>query len=103
MSTDEGIGRIAGKLKELGIDENTVIIFTSDNGGVKKITSAEPLRGGKGMLYEGGIRVPMFIRWPGKIKPGSRCQTPVIGLDLFDTITDLAGLAQIERNRSLCG
>ncbi len=92
-STDEGIGKIAGKLKELGIDENTVIIFTSDNGGVKGITSAEPLRGGKGMLYEGGIRVPLFIRWPGKIEPGSRCETPVIGLDLFDTIADLAGLA----------
>lgn len=93
-SVDQGIGRITALLEKLDIDRETVIIFTSDNGGVKGITSMEPLRGGKGMLYEGGIRVPFFIRWPGQAPVPERFGDPVIGLDLFPTILDLAGIRQ---------
>ena len=91
-SVDRGVGRILDKLRELGLEENTVVILSSDNGGVKGITSQAPLRGGKGMLYEGGIRVPMIVRWPGHVRPGSRCDTPVIGVDFLPTFLDLAGL-----------
>lgn len=91
-STDQGVGRILDKLDELGLAENTVVFFFSDNGGVKGITSNQPLRGGKGMLYEGGIREPMIVRWPGVVKPGTTCDTPVIGIDLFPTILEMAGV-----------
>ena len=90
-STDQGVGRIMDKLDELGLTDNTVVFFFSDNGGVKGITSNQPLRGGKGMLYEGGIREPMFVRWPGRTAPGSSCDAPVIGLDFYPTILEIAG------------
>jgi len=79
-------------LKDLKLEKNTVVIIFSDNGGVKRITSQEPLRGGKGMLYEGGIRVPLVVRWPGVVKPNSRCDVPVIGVDFFPTIMEIAGI-----------
>ncbi len=91
-SVDQGVGRILDKLRELGLEENTVVILSSDNGGVKGITSQAPLRGGKGMLYEGGIRVPLVVRWPGKVRPGSRCDTPVIGVDFLPTFLEIAGV-----------
>jgi len=90
-STDEGVGRILDKLDELGLAEDTIVFFFSDNGGVRTITSNEPLRGGKGMLYEGGIREPMAVRWPGVVEPGTTCETPVIGVDLFPTILRMTG------------
>lgn len=90
-STDQGVGRIINKLDELGLMENTVIFFFSDNGGVKGITSNQPLRGGKGMLYEGGIREPMFVHWSGKTKPGTTCDAPVIGIDFYPTILEITG------------
>jgi len=90
-STDEGVGRMMRRLDELGIAGDTVVIFFSDNGGVKGITSMEPLRGGKGMLYEGGIREPMIVRWPGKVKAGSRCDVPVISIDFYPTMLAIAG------------
>ena len=88
-STDQGVGRILDKLDELGLAEDTIVFFFSDNGGVRTITSNQPLRGGKGMLYEGGIREPMAVCWPGVVEPGSTCDTPVIGIDLFPTILEM--------------
>ena len=80
-SVDENIGRLLKRLEELGLDENTIIIFTSDNGGLSTSegspTCNSPLRTGKGWLYEGGIRVPLIIRYPGKGKPGTVINTPV--------------------------
>ena len=91
-SVDQGIGRILDKLAELAIDENTVVVFYSDNGGHGRVTSMQPLRGAKGMLYEGGIRVPMAVRRPGSIKAGSRCAVPVTMVDFFPTILEFAGV-----------
>ena len=101
-STDEGVGRILDKLDELGLAEDTIVFFFSDNGGVKNITSNEPLRGGKGMLYEGGIREPMAVRWPGVVEPGTTCDTPVIGVDLYPTIVRMTG-ARRPRGKLLDG
>ncbi len=91
-SLDEGVGRIVSLLDSLKIREKTVIVFFSDNGPHAAISRAEPLRGSKGMLYEGGIREPLIISWPGKIKEGSSCDTPVIGIDFFPTFLELAGI-----------
>ncbi|MHC4488181.1 MAG: sulfatase [Planctomycetota bacterium] len=101
-STDQGVGRIMEKLDELGLTDNTIVFFFSDNGGVKGITSNQPLRGGKGMLYEGGIREPMFVCWPGVVKAGTMCDTPVIGIDLYPTILEMAG-ARKPRGKLLDG
>ncbi len=90
-STDQGVGRIMNKLDELGLTDNTIVFFFSDNGGVKGITSNQPLRGGKGMLYEGGIREPMFVFWPGVVEQGTTCDTPVIGIDMYPTILEMTG------------
>jgi arylsulfatase A-like enzyme len=90
-STDDGIGRILARLDDLKLAENTLVIFFSDNGGVGGITSNAPLRGAKGMLYEGGIREPMIVRWPGKVKPGSKCGQAVIGIDFYPTFLEVAG------------
>jgi len=93
---DEQIGRVLDKLEELGLARNTVVVFMSDNGGLSTAeglaTSNLPLRGGKGWLYEGGIREPLLIRWPGVAKPGSRCQVPVISMDFYPTFLEVAGL-----------
>lgn len=89
-STDQSLGAILNKLKQLKIDSNTYVIFFSDNGGHGKVTDQYPLRGSKGTLYEGGIREPMIIWSPNNIKKGSHNNTPVIGCDIFPTILDLA-------------
>lgn len=91
-SVDHSVGRIMSKLEQLGIADDTVVIFTSDNGGHGRITSHLPLRGNKGNFYEGGIRVPLIVRWPGVVKPGSQCKVPVISTDFFPTILEIAGL-----------
>jgi arylsulfatase A-like enzyme len=87
---DWNIGRILDKLKQLNIDDNTLVIFTSDNGGLSTAegspTTNGPLRGGKGWLYEGGIRVPLIMYWKGKIIAGSISDLPVTTADLFPTI-----------------
>ena len=85
-----GVGRILTALEERGLSNNTVVIFASDNGGFGPVTSMAPLRGSKGMLYEGGIRTPLIVRWPDQVDPGSTSQIPVIGLDLYPTIAHLA-------------
>jgi arylsulfatase A-like enzyme len=92
-SVDENLGRILDKLDELELAQNTLVLFFSDNGGFAGATSNKPLRGFKGMLYEGGIRVPFIARWPGRIEPARKCDVPVIGIDLFPTLLEIAGAA----------
>jgi arylsulfatase A-like enzyme len=90
-SIDKGVGMIMQKLDEIGIAENTVLIFTSDNGGEDRVTSNAPLRAGKSTLYEGGIREPLIVRWPEVIKPDSLCKTPISNIDFYPTFLQLAG------------
>ena len=92
-SVDESVGRVMGKLDALGLADNTVVFFFSDNGGYGPATSMAPLRGSKGMLYEGGIRVPLAIHGPGVRAAGRTDATPVIGVDLYPTILEMAGAA----------
>ena len=100
-SIDESVGRVLKKLEELKLSDNTIVIFTSDNGGVggyqeagirtgEGITSNFPLRGGKGMLYEGGVRVPWIVRWPGRVPRGKTCDEPIISVDVYPTFLGLA-------------
>ncbi|MBW8040046.1 MAG: sulfatase [Planctomycetes bacterium] len=98
-SIDEGVGMIMNKLDELGLAENTVLIFTSDNGGEDRVTSNAPLRAGKSTLYEGGIREPLIIRWPPVVKPGSICNTPTCNIDFYPTFLRIAGLEADARRR----
>lgn len=95
-SLDEGVGKLMKTLKELGIAENTLLLFTSDNGAPYEISKSWPLRAGKGSYYEGGIREPLFVRWPGKIKPGTTCSVPVSGIDFFPTFLEAAGAKKPE-------
>lgn len=97
-SLDQGVGRILEKLDELKLTRDTVVIFTSDNGGVKGITSMAPLRGGKGMLYEGGIRVPLVVRWPREAYDISTCDEPVISIDFYPTLLEVAGVDKSEEH-----
>lgn len=90
QSVDEGVGRLLTALDEHDLARNTVVIFHSDNGGFGPVTSMAPLRGSKGMLYEGGIRVPLIVRWPGHVRPGSTSNTPAIGTDLYPTLLEIA-------------
>jgi arylsulfatase A len=90
-SIDEGIGMIRQTLQETGLAGNTVVIFLSDNGGESNVTSNAPLHGGKSQLYEGGIRVPMIVHWPGAGKTGT-CPAPVTTTDLYPTILEMAGV-----------
>ncbi len=90
-SVDQNIGRIMETLDELGLSNNTVVIFASDNGGLESVTDNSPFRRGKGHLYEGGIRVPYIMRWPGHIQPGSVSENRTISEDIFATIIDIAG------------
>jgi arylsulfatase A-like enzyme len=81
---------IRNTLRGLGLSRNTVIIFTSDNGGEDRVTTNAPLRAGKSTLYEGGIREPLIIYWPGVTKPGSVCRTPVCTIDFYPTLARVA-------------
>ena len=89
---DAAIGRVAATLDELKLADNTLVIFTSDNGGYGGVSDCRPLRASKGYLYEGGIRVPLIVRWPGTVRSGAICQTPVISTDFYPTILEVAGL-----------
>jgi len=95
-SLDENIGRLLAILDETGQTENTVVIFTSDNGGLATAggspTSNAPLSEGKGWMYEGGTREPLIVKWPEVIEPGSTCSTPVTSPDFYPTLLDIAGL-----------
>ncbi len=96
---DRTVGRVADKLKALGIEKETLVVFTSDNGGTHNVggadstffRSAGPLRGLKGSMYEGGIRVPFVAAWPGVIKPGTTCDVPYYFPDVLPTVCQLAG------------
>jgi hypothetical protein len=88
---DTNVGRLMAKLDELGIADNTLILFTSDNGG-HNVTSNRPLRGCKGWLYEGGVREPWIVKWPGVTKPGSTCDVPVMNTDILPTVLEVCGL-----------
>jgi arylsulfatase A-like enzyme len=93
---DLAVGKVKAGLERLGLADNTVVIFMSDNGGLSTSeghpTSNLPLRGGKGWMYEGGIREPMFVVWPGVAKAGSRCDVPVTSTDFYPTMLEIAGL-----------
>ncbi len=96
---DENIGRLLRSLKDLGKEDNTVVFFTSDNGGLSTAegspTCNAPLSEGKGWMYEGGTREPLLVKWPGVIEPGSVCSTPVTSPDFYPTILEIAGLELI--------
>ncbi len=97
-SIDESVGRILARLAELHLEDDTIVIFASDNGGVggyeeiggRGITANRPLRGGKGMLYEGGVRVPFIVRWPTHIRPAV-CAEPTVHVDILPTFLEAAG------------
>ncbi|MFH1302850.1 MAG: sulfatase [Planctomycetota bacterium] len=93
-SMDESVGRVLKTLDELQLEQNTIVIFTSDNGGYGPATTMQPLRGSKGMLYEGGIRVPLLVKWPGTTKAGSSSEEPVINVDFYPTLLEMTGTAQ---------
>ena len=97
-SVDDSVGRILAKLDELKLSENTLVIFTSDNGGLLPITGNLGLRAGKGSAYEGGVRVPLIARWPGVIKPGVTSDAPVMSIDFYPTLLELAGLTDAPKH-----
>lgn len=92
-ATDRAVGRLLGVLDDLELRQRTLVIFTSDNGGWSGATDNRPLREGKGYLYEGGLRVPLIIRWPGHSVAGATSSTPVITMDLTETMLAAAGAA----------
>ncbi len=90
-SLDRSVGRIMAALEQRGVAENTVIILTGDNGGDRDQTTGG-LKGFKGLSHEGGVREPFVVKWPGKTKAGSRCDEMVIGMDIYPTVLEIAGL-----------
>lgn len=91
-SVDQAVGKIVETIDALGLASDTLIIFTSDNGGLLGSTDNAPLRAGKGSPYEGGIRVPWIVRWPGVVRPGTTCDVPVASIDVLPTAAALAGI-----------
>lgn len=97
-SLDESVGRVLKQLDDLGLSDDTIIMFTADNGGLieqgnkVRVTSNLPVRNGKGSVYEGGVRVPGIIKWPGITKGGRVIDSPIISMDFLPTILDVAGL-----------
>src|SRR6185369_16307696 len=96
---DDSVGRLMAKVESLGLTDHTIFLFTSDNGGLHVLESPgtpathnTPFRAGKGFLYEGGLREPLLVRWPGVVAAGSTCDTPVALTDLFPTLLDVAGI-----------
>jgi arylsulfatase A-like enzyme len=98
-SLDQSVGRVLETIDDRGLDENTIVIFTSDNGGLTQrygkhdgFTENLPLRRGKGSAYEGGVRVPAIVRWPDVTPEGSRCDTPVMTIDYYPTLLEISGV-----------
>jgi arylsulfatase A-like enzyme len=96
---DDAVGRLMGKIESLGLTDRTIFLFTSDNGGLHVLESPgtppthnRPFRAGKGYLYEGGLREPLLVRWPGVVEPGSLCETPIVLTDLVPTLLEAAGI-----------
>ncbi len=102
---DDGIGRVLRKLRTEGLEENTLVFFVGDNGGpTSELTSSNgPLRGGKGSMYEGGLRVPFLAQWKGRLPAGRTFEHPVLSLDLLATAVALAGVADPAVRSSLDG
>ena len=96
---DNSVAEILAALEQTGRAANTLVIFTSDNGGLstKPCTSNLPLRAGKGWAYEGGIRVPMIVRWPGKIDADKQTKVPVTSMDFYPTLLTVAGLPPLPK------
>jgi arylsulfatase A len=94
-SVDDALGTIRANLRRLKLEDNTVIFFTGDNGGLLPITENSPYRAGKGSAYEGGVRVPLVALWPGVTKPGTVEATPAITLDLYPTILEMTGIKSL--------
>ena len=88
-NVDINIGRLLKTIDKLKISKNTIVVFTSDNGGIRSISSQNPLRAGKGSYYEGGTRVPYIVKWPNTIKAGSINNTPIVNLDFFPTFMEI--------------
>jgi len=99
---DEGVGMIRNKLKELGIDDNTIIVFTSDNGGETRVTDNAPLRGGKSMLYEGGIREPLIIYKTSQIEGGRTIDMQTANYDFYPTLCELTG-TEVPKSQQIDG
>ncbi|MBN2063622.1 MAG: sulfatase [Sedimentisphaerales bacterium] len=93
FSIDQGIGMIVDKLTELDLLDNTIIVFTGDNGGAGNVTDNGVLRGAKGSLYEGGVRIPMIVSWPERVQSGVQCDEPVISCDYYPTFAEIANVA----------
>lgn len=92
-AVDTSVGRVAKKIDELGLAKDTLIVFSSDNGGLPNVSQLDPLRGQKGSLFEAGVRVATAMRWKGVIEAGSRCDTPITSVDFLPTFASLAGAA----------
>jgi arylsulfatase A len=99
---DDGIGQIRSKLAELKLLENTIFIFTSDNGGESNVTSNAPFRGGKSELYEGGIRVPLIVQWPNAVPAGGVSDEPTVNTDFFPSLLEATGIA-VDNDQSVDG
>ncbi len=89
-AVDRSVARVVAKVDELGLGEDTLIVFTSDNGGLHQVSQLEPLRGEKGSLFEAGVRIPCVMRWTNHIKAGSACETPITSVDYLPTFAGLA-------------
>jgi arylsulfatase A-like enzyme len=100
---DRGIGRILDALKETGQDRNTLVVFMSDNGGSFSASDNTPLRGGKGQLWEGGIRVLAAVRWPGHIPPWTTINQPCSYVDILPTFMAAAGKSGLVESETLDG
>jgi arylsulfatase A-like enzyme len=94
---DESIGQLMTGLKERRLDENTLVVFFSDNGGLEGPTSNAPLRAGKGTLYDGGTRVPMIVRWPGKVPQGKISDAMICSIDFYPTFAAVAGVNPLKQ------
>ncbi len=88
---DGNVGRLLHTLRKLGLDQDTLVVFASDNGAVRKYTDLGPYREDKGHLYDGGLRVPFMMRWPGRIAEGTICHIPTISQDVFPTVLEAVG------------
>ncbi|MHC4995401.1 MAG: sulfatase [Planctomycetota bacterium] len=104
QGVDESVGRLRTKLQQMGVADRTVIILTGDNGGLDRKnnlpTDNWPLRAGKGSTYEGGVRVPTVVLWPGVTRPGSVCDEPIISVDYYPTILEMAGLKGVKEHNA---
>lgn len=92
---DKNVGKVLKGLKDANLEKNTIVVFYADNGG---LWGNKPLRGIKGSLFEGGIKVPLIVKWPGKVKPGAVCSEPVTSVDILPTFTEISGVKLKKRN-----